>query len=320
MRIEPGLLAIMCRIMIGALVSLTINGVAGARQPDQILKIWPSVAPGSESWNHTERFFEIELDKGSGKKYGIYTNIVTPELSVFLPVGGRSSGSAVVICPGGSWSLLDWNAEGTDLAEWLADRGVTAFVLKYRVRPTPPDGSPISAKEQKIRNALGRNVAAYHAKVREYADLGAADGRRAIKLVRTRAGEWNIRADRIGMIGFSAGGDIVTNAVSAAEKSERPDFAALIYGAYLNDKPLPADAPPAFLVVGQQDKLSVSLEAKAYNDWISAGRSVEFHSFASGGHGFGMRKTGQSTDQWVSLFEAWLKHQGWITQVNDDAK
>lgn len=307
------------RMMIGIVAAFSCVGTTHAAELPREIRVWPSVASGSERSTDAEQHQLMEFEKGSGKKYEVISNVSIPTLAVFPPDQATDNGTAVIICPGGAWLGLAWEFEGTELARWLAKRGVTAFVLKYRTRPTQPEDLVATDEGRKLVAVMQTDIAAYRRLVRAYADFGAADGKEAIKIVRKRANEFGIKPDRIGMIGFSAGGDIVTQAALSNNQAERPNFAALIYGVYLNDKPLPQDASPAFLAVGAQDALFVPLLQKALADWTGADRSVEFHLFSNGGHGFGMRTMNQSTDQWIRLFEKWLKNLGWIETGDGNA-
>ena len=272
-----------------------------------VIRIWPEKAPGSEGWTHQERHLSTELEKGSGKKFEIYSNVVDPTLAVFPASHEEANGTAVIVCPGGGWYNLMWDYEGTDLARWLSARGITAFVLKYRLRPTPDGGLEADEKGKELRAALQSNVSVYHGMVSEFANMAVEDGREALKIVRASASEWGVKPDHVGMVGFSAGGDIVTNLVLTENSSERPNFAALIYGVYLNERAVFKNPPPLFIAVGSDDHRFVPSEVKAFSDWQASGGSVELHVFAGSTHGFGMRKLGRLSDQWLTIFESWLR-------------
>ncbi len=179
------------------------------------IPIWPGVAPGSEGWMQKE----VE-SWGLGET--TVRNVTTPTLTAFLPDPSAATGAAVVVCPGGGFRFLSWENEGTKVAEWLRKRGVAAFVLKYRLKETPAADDAyrkemasflLSLPQFKDRDLTSDAAKALEKDMREGGAAGCADGRQAIKVVRRRAKEWGIKPDRIGIMGFSAGG-IVTRAAA----------------------------------------------------------------------------------------------------------
>ena len=137
-----------------------------------------------------------------------------------------------------------------------------------------------------------------------------ADGAQAVKLVRQRAAEWGIAPDRIGLIGFSAGGMLTMGVVMKNDAASRPNFAAPIYGGVTNGQTVAADAPPLFIAVASDDPVAAVSSAKLFLEWKAAGRSAELHIYSQGGHGFGMTKRGLPVDGWVERFGEWLQIQG----------
>jgi acetyl esterase/lipase len=247
-------------------------------------------------------------------------NISDPSLTVFTPEPGRTNGVGVIVCPGGGWRILAWEHEGIDLARWLAGRGYTAFLLKYRVMGTAPDPDEFARDSAKMAGSLPAEVP-YSAAPRAIAELlrgetaakarvmAADDGRRALKIVRARAGEWGLDQDRIGMVGFSAGAFLTVDV--AMEPGGPPlAFIAPIYGGEASDRPVGADAPPLFTTIAQDDRLLLRMVEGLYAAWTAADRPAEIHLFTKGGHGFGMVRRGLPVDRWVDLFGDWLAERG----------
>jgi len=247
-------------------------------------------------------------------------NVSEPTLTVYAPAPGRANGAGVIVCPGGGWSILAWQHEGIDVAEWFAARGVTAFLLKYRLSATPADpaefvarmtaqsamlSQPLTAaKAPRVMSELIRSEALSYAR-----EIAADDGRRALQLVRERAGDWGVEADRIGLIGFSAGAFLVVD-VAMDPQGPPPAFLAPIYGGETRGAPVPADAPPLFTVIAHDDRHLFHMVEGLYSDWSMADRSSELHIFARGAHGFGMVKQGLPSDRWIDLLGAWLADKG----------
>lgn len=297
-----------------AIAAGLLLSVASALAQEAGIPIWPGVPPGSETW--TQREVEY-LNPRTGEK--MVRNVVTPALTPFLPDPGKATGTGVVVCPGGAFLFLSWDSEGTEVAKWLAARGVAAFVLKYRLIPTP-------APEPEFQKTLaglfaGIAAASHDGNIERLLDrtdpgnvrsLAAADGKQALRVVRARAKEWGLSPDRIGIMGFSAGGFVTMDAVLDHDPQSRPDFAAPIYGGDINGRTIPADAPPLFILVANDDALMAAGSVKLYTDWKATGRSVELHVFSKGGHGFGMTKHGLPVDHWIDLFDGWLGVQGFL--------
>ena len=248
-------------------------------------------------------------------------NVSEPTLTVFQPAAGRANGTGVIICPGGGWRILAWQHEGLDLAAWLIEHGYTAFLLKYRVMGTPVDdvsffsqmaamdgqlAEPVpTAKAPQTLAELTRN----NAKIAYARDIAADDGNRAVEIVRERAGEWGVDPQKVGMIGFSAGA-FLTADVATAPTGAPLAFAAPIYGGETRGRPVPADAPPLFTLIAQDDRMLFRMVEGLYADWSMADRPVEFHMFGKGAHGFGMIKQRLPSDRWIDMFEVWMADQG----------
>jgi acetyl esterase/lipase len=229
-------------------------------------------------------------------------NVTSPTLTAYLPDPDEATGAAVIVAPGGAYIMLAIEHEGTEVARWLAERGIAAFVLKYRTAPMPATDSGFKAmRDRQMREPelLGPIIAAQ-------APISMSDGRAAVRLLRSRAAEWNLDPHRIGILGFSAGGGVATGTATEYDAGERPDFAALIYGAG-TPKTIPDDAPPLFILAAADDPVvPAALSKRLFSRWRAAGHSAELHLYASGGHGFGMLEQGLPSDRWIEMFYEWL--------------
>jgi acetyl esterase/lipase len=238
---------------------------------------------------------------------------------MFKPAAGTANGTAIIVAPGGAFHFLMVDHEGYDLARSLTKLGVTTFVLKYRVQHTPEHDEDMPAfLEELVKNlpAVSQTEVESPTTYRpaEEARLWAEeDARQAIRFLRQNAAELGIDPNRIGIMGFSAGGGIAINAILEHDSLSRPDFAAGIYPGHRIVTPMPEDAPPLFIVIADDDTAVAPISsARLYEAWHKAGKSVELHIFASGGHGFGMLKRNLLSDGWLELFKNWMASQGYI--------
>lgn len=303
-------------IMFLTLVALAVLSTYASAQ-QIVIPVWPGAAPGSENWT------QKEVDYLSGKS-NMVRNVVTPTLTAYLPEKSKATGTAVIVCPGGGFHFLSWDSEGLDVAKWLQERGVAAFVLKYRLLDT---GATEAEFQKHLDVLFGRRPAFAEesdtagrqkeaAERKAIAGLAAADGRQAMKVVRQRASEWGIAPDRIGILGFSAGGAVTMGVVMEHDADSRPNFAAPIYGGSTGNAAVPADAPPLFILVANDDTGASVGSAKLYSEWKTAGKSAELHIYSKGGHGFGMNKRGLPVDSWIERFGDWLGVQGYLKPVH----
>ncbi len=254
------------------------------------LPLWEKGAPGSAS-----RATEPEKTEGSN-----VCNIHNPTITPFVPAADKSTGTAVIICPGGGHSKLCLGHEGYALAEWFRDRGIAAFVLKYRL-----------AREKGSTYTIQ--------------DHAMADARRAIRTVRSRAAEWHIQTDRLGILGFSAGGELAAFAAMKSDpgqqdasdaierQSSRPDFQALIYpgtsGLFSAEKGM----PPLFIAAGYHDRQDISEGmATLYLKYKAAQVLAELHLYSNAGHGFGYKPDAKPTaaSRWPQRRTEWLTDTG----------
>jgi acetyl esterase/lipase len=293
----------MRRIALALSPLVFLAAVSSARTEDkpEVLNVWPGTPP-----TETKPIAEEKATKSKGVVTGI-TNVSKPMLSVFHPDKDKDTGAAVVVCPGGGYSFLAWAHEGEDVAAWLNSIGVTGIVLKYRV-PRRPDQDP------------------------KKPPLGALqDAQRTLSLARSKAKEWKIDPNRIGILGFSAGGHLAAWASTHFDKRAyepmddidkvncRPDFAVLIYPGYLAEKDkeilnpdirVRKDCPPMFLVHANNDPVIPENSVRMYLALKRAGVPAEMHIYASGGHGFGMRPSDKPCSTWPKRCAEWLQSQG----------
>lgn len=285
-------------------LSVADNGLGVNGRSEEEIRLWPGNAPGTEDWTEEEVTREHEVPAG---KIWIKTNITVPTLTVFQPAPEDINGTAMLVLPGGAFGALAWDLEGTEVAHWLANRGITAFVLKYRVRPyTPPPGfEPPTDFEGWIRV------------LRPAWKIAVEDASQAVRLLRESADDYGLSPDRIGMIGFSAGAATTLGTVLNTDKDARPDFAVSMYGMMMENSPVPADAPPLFIAMTQEDAaVPVIGSTEIFNLWSEAGRPAELHVYAKGEHGFGMRPKGLPVDHWPAVLEAWLDSLGMLPSAN----
>src|SRR5579862_1316577 len=262
------------------------------------LDLWPGKPPGDPDG--------IEEKNTPGER-GLKRVDSTghPTIAVYSPAPGKNSGAAIVVAPGGGYRMLAFEHEGTQVGEWLASIGVTAVLLKYRVPQRPGDGDNLAPLE---------------------------DAQRAISITRSKAADWGIDPARIGILGFSAGGHLAANAemnsdrrsydaIDDADKAScRPDFAVLIYPGGVLDRQdkgklsaqrrITKETPPTFRAVSSDDKGSAAGTITLFQALRDAGVSAELHVFATGGHGWGMRKSDQTFGGWTARCEEWMRARG----------
>jgi acetyl esterase/lipase len=267
----------------------------------QVIRLWPGRAPGSENWTQKE----TEIDT---KDERLVRNVVDPELTAYFPATGKANGTSVIICPGGGFHMLSMGSEGIEVAHYLNTLGVTAFVLKYRLTRTSTDYPLVLLHRLKTLDNMKPVI-------NEMTPFLIADGQQAVRLVRNHARSWGLEPDRIGMIGFSAGGYLTLNVALHHTTDSRPDFIAAIYPLApavlgpLNEK------IPLFLLCADDDPL-VSPEENSvqiYDSWHDAKIPVELHILAMGGHGFGMTRHHMPTDDWYELYRSWLSNRNLLS-------
>ena len=280
-------------VLLAMTLSLFPTSSAAAAAEPQTLKVWPGEAPGASAPGAKE--------EAKGKRV---TGVTDPTLTVFRPEKDKDTGVALIVCPGGGYTALMMDYEGEDVAHWLNTIGITGIVLKYRIA-TPP-GEPKWT-------------------------LGVRDGQRAISLVRSKAQEWGIKPDKIGILGFSAGGHLAIAASCNFEKrtyepmddidkvSCRPDFAIPIYpggnvgrdGQLTPECKPEKDAPPTFMAISTSDRVdNVIAYYKALADLKVP---AEAHFYATGKHGFGIKPSGEPHSDWPQRCVEWMRGQKILT-------
>jgi acetyl esterase/lipase len=274
-----------------------------------VLNVWPGEVPGEKGKIGPEKFLE---QKPSPRTVKRLTNVSKPTLTVYRPAKEKDTGAAVVICPGGGYHILAWDLEGEEVASWLNSIGVTGIILKYRV--------PRRAGQPNNKPPLGP----------------LQDAQRALSLVRSKAKDWHLDPKRIGILGFSAGGHLTASASTNFDRraytpmdeidkvSCRPDFAVLIYPAYLLDKDnkelapdirVRKECPPMFFAHAADDGVKAENSILTYLALKRAGVRGELHVYASGGHGFGLRASKHPCSTWPKRCAEWLRSQGFLKQA-----
>jgi len=264
--------------------------------PAREIPLYPGVAPGSENWNYQE--------KAAGPPTNPQAqNVVRPVLLYYPAEKSMSAGTAMIVAPGGGFRTLMMSYEGVDVAKRLNQMGVDAFVLKYRT---------IYVDSGATGGARGGIATTGPQAGQNLREIAGQDGQQAVHLVRQRAGEFGVLPNRIGIIGYSAGGAVVLATVYGPADA-RPDFAAPIYAAGANSNPPPAGAPPLFIAVASNDRaVGYQGSIDLFTAWIKAGVPAELHVFQIGEHGF--VKKGGGADHYLDRLEEWLKVNGLLTR------
>lgn len=285
--------------LVGAIAVAVMATTSLASEPPA-LDVWPGQAPGESGQIGPEKVEQ----KGGRIPVTLITNVTKPTLTVYKPPAEKDTGAAVIICPGGAYAVLAIDLEGQEVARWLNSIGVTGIILKYRVP---------------VRKDIPRYLPPLH------------DAQRAISLARNKARDWKIDPHRIGILGFSAGGNLTAFASThfderaykpideTDEVSCRPDFAVAVYPAWLvkegTDELIPElrvtkQTPPMFFAHANDDPISSASSAAMYLALKRAGVPAELHIYSAGGHGFGLRPTTQPCSTWPKRCEEWMRNQG----------
>lgn len=301
------------RARIAAILTGLLLAAGAAEAQTNVVMLWPNGAPGSESWTQKEVAYTVS---NTGLK--AVRNVVRPSLTVYLPTEATTSGTAVVVAPGGGFRWLSWEPEGTMVADWLQQHGVAAFVLKYRLADTGTDEefaqsqarTAASSATGRAGGSTGGRGAGAPGPQSQIRAMAAADGLRAIEVVREHAAAWHIDPAKVGIMGFSAGGYVAAQSALEYTAATRPDFVASIYGCCIDAAGLkvPDDAPPIFFLHAYNDPVSAA-SPSLFLAWKAANKPAELHTYAAGGHGFGMPKHNLPSDGWIERFGDWLRYQ-----------
>jgi acetyl esterase/lipase len=280
--------------------------VATFASAQDVIPLYPGTPPGSTPETYPEKAYFSKVWNTE-----VVTNVTKPTLTVFKPAPATANGTAIVICPGGGFMALSINSEGNDVAKYLAARGVTAFVLKYRLAHSGEDAT------QEFTDLYEKDRPKFQEMIGKVIPLTIADGLAAVTYVRQHASEWKIFPDRVGIIGFSAGGTVSAGVALRYAPEGRPAFVGAIYAAAgrLKDAAVPADAPPMFIAAATDDQLGLAPDSVGlYQKWTEAKKAAELHLYAKGGHGFGMRTNNLPTDHWIDRFAEWLELQDFLNK------
>lgn len=258
----------------------------------------PSKPSMEISWNKPEKTYFSEIWQTQ-----VVTNVSKPTMEVFRPDPSVANGTSVIIAPGGGMYALSINSEGNDVARWLNSKGITAFVLKYRLVPTDEDGVADLAKDGEQVNEKASNVL----------KLSTEDGLNAISHVREKANEFGVDPNKIGFMGFSAGGAVTMSVTYNASEENKPNFIVPVYAwmDIISNNKIPDNSPPMLVICSSDDPLGLApASVELYSSWTKKGLVAELHMYSKGGHGYGMKTQGLPSDSWIERFYDWSIAEG----------
>lgn len=296
-------------------ITIILFVVAFTQSPkaQTLIHLYNGKASGSESWTQKEASFTYP------NQYGLLVrNVTEPTLTVFKP--SKPNGTSVVVCPGGGFIWLSWQSEGTEVAKWLTAKGVTVFVLKYRLVNTGESMSDFEKSYNILMSMMNPTIKKdsgsspnpkFMQEFMNITGLAIADGVQAMNYVRQHASEYSLDINKVGVIGFSAGTTIAQALSLNTDKAIVPNFTGIVYGGQPTKEKITENAPPLFLLSATDDMASAS-NPDLYKQWIAAGKQAEIHVYCKGGHGFGMKKQGLPVDRWIERFGDWMRIQGLI--------
>ena len=282
-------------VALSACVLTATTLMAPSAFAQSVIPLYPGDAPGSPPQaNQEKQYFSRAWNTE------VVTNVSRPTLTVYKPTGGVSTGSAVIICPGGGFMALSIENEGNQAATYLAARGMTAFVLRYRLMPTEGDAT------EDFGRLLQNDRARFDQMVAKAVPIAIEDGMAAVAFVRQHAAEYGVSPDRVGIMGFSAGGGVGVGTALAARSDASPDFLISLYGPSLMDVQVPDHAPPLFIAVGATHFNVTSGCLALFAAWKAAGKPAEIHVYDQVSAGFGMTARGLPVDGWKDRMYEWL--------------
>lgn len=292
------------------ILAFVLLSALAVKAQEKVIPLYNGPAPGSENWTWSE----TENDSNIYHAHTIY-NVSKPTITVYpADESVAPTGTAVIVCPGGGFQSLSIMQEGYAVVKWLQHKGITAFLLKYRLNHTighDPYKQENEERGTKNRDGLEKS---------KVVGLAIADARQAITYVRQHAAEYGVLPDRIGILGFSAGGTIAASCAYNYTPENKPDFVAPIY-AYFPESmkgTVPADAPPMFIAAASDDGFGLQTHSSAlYETWVNAKHSAELHIYAKGGHGFGMNEQHLPSDSWKDRFADWMLQEGYLKPLSD---
>ena len=295
----------MKKIIILIAILLSTSSINFAQ--NKVVQIYEGAVPGTESWDWQEG-----IQEGSSWRTQVVYNVAKPSLTIYKPDPAIANGTAVVICPGGGFIALAMGNEGYDVANWLVKKGVTCFVLKYRVAHINTtdavkyfNDAIHGGDKEKIKNQ------------QEAIPYSIADGKAAIKYVRAHATEYGINPNKIGILGFSAGGTVAASAAFNYNAETKPNFVAPIYAYFPKEMQgkIESDAPPLFIAVAANDPLNLQPHSvDLFTSWNTSKKDAELHVYNQGGHGFGMRVQHTTSDTWIERLADWMVVKDLIKQ------
>ncbi len=267
----------------------------------EVIKL-PFDQPGSVTWTGGEKQYFSDIWNTE-----VVTNVSTPTMQVFKP--NDANGTAVIIAPGGGLYALSIESEGNEVALWLNGKGITAFVLKYRLVPTGEDGVA------ELTELSSNNQSKMFESVAEVLPYSIKDGLNAIAHVRENADKYNIDPAKIGFMGFSAGGAVTMGVGYEYTETNRPDFLIPVYP-WTKAMPVrqpPVDAPPMMVICASDDPLDLATgSVELYSSWLDNQLNAALHMYSKGGHGFGMRKQNLPSDEWIKRFYEWAVTEAFV--------
>lgn len=276
-----------------SLIALFAAACALAADPT-VVRLFPNGAPNN--WTPPPGGEKSEERGKDGVVDRSLSNITDPIITIFQPPVTKRTGASILIAPGGGYSHLAYDKEGLDIAKWLNTFGITGIVLKYRMPEMPKDAA---ARRNAMFGDAKESAKAVH--------VAVEDAKQAMKLIRENARAWNLDKDRVGMMGFSAGGHLAALMGMETDEAIRPNFLALLYPAMPEKLYVTKDTPQTFLAHADDDGLTSENSIRFYLALKKEKVPAELHIFSGGGHGFGIRKSGKTSESWPERFEAWFK-------------